>query len=286
LSVPAEVVLPPDSALFHDLHEAARSRRCIFFAGLPGVGKSLLLQQQVLLAHAAGRVVHLLQWDVARGAFETPALLARYPEVDGVTHAAIRRGVGLWVREAVRQWHEGHRGAEHLLIGETPLVGNRLVELAQVHADALEPLLADRERTLFFIPVPTSDVRQAIERSREHELASPRHERETANASLGVLASLWRELERAAASVGAPSGGPGEYDPDLYLEVYRRLLRHRQSRALPIERVLPVSTSPHELDLIESELRADEDDVARIATAIASYPSAELERDVAGWYRS
>jgi hypothetical protein len=180
--LPAEVILPPDSALFDALHQAAQARRCIFFAGLPGVGKSLLVQQQALLAHAAGRVVHLLQWDVARGAFETPALLARYPEVHGVTHPAIRRGVGLWVREAVQRWDATHPAPEHLLVGETPLVGNRLVELAQVHPDAVEPLLADHERTVFFIPVPTRNVRHAIERSRGREMASPRHAREAATA--------------------------------------------------------------------------------------------------------
>jgi hypothetical protein len=257
------VILPPDSALFGALDHAAKARRCIFFAGLPGVGKSLLLQQQALLAHAAGRVVHVLQWDVARGAFETPALLARYPEVDGVTHPA----------------------PEHLLIGETPLVGNLLVELAQAHADPVEPLLADRAQTVFFIAVPTKDVRNAIEQSRERELASPRHAREAANATLGVLASLWRELERAAAHVGVPPGAPGEYDPELYLEVYRRLLRHRHSCALAIERVLPVNASPQELDLVASELRADPDDVARITATLGRYPSAQLEQDVAGWYR-
>jgi hypothetical protein len=128
-------------------------------------------------------------------------------------------------------------------------------------------------------------VRHAIEQSRQRELASPRHAREAANASLGVLASLWRELERAAAFVGSRRGTPGEYDPDLYLEVYRHLLGHRHSRALAIQRVLPVSTSPHELDVIASELRADADDVARITAALASYPKRQLEQDVADWYR-
>jgi hypothetical protein len=283
--VAAEVVLPADSPLFDALQRAGRDRRCIFFAGLPGVGKSLLLQQQALLAHAAGRVVHVLQWDVARGAFETPALLARYPEVDGVTHAAIRRGVGLWVREAVRRWDATHPSPEHLLIGETPLVGNRLVELAQVHSDAVERLLAGKDHTLFFIPVPTKDVRHAIEQSRRQEMANPRHAREAANANLGVLDSLWRELERAAAHLGAPGASPGEYDPELYVAVYRCLLRHRHSCALPIERVLPVNASPQELDPIASELRADTDDVARITAALAGYPDAQLEQDVAGWYR-
>ena len=33
----------------------------------------------------AGRRAHAIQWDVTRAAFETPEILARYPEVEGVT---------------------------------------------------------------------------------------------------------------------------------------------------------------------------------------------------------
>jgi len=99
-----------------------------------------MLQQFALIANEIGRVVHLLQWDVARGAFETPDLLARYPEVNGITHAAIRKAVGLWAREAVWRWERAHGEARHLLIGETPLIGNRLIELAQRREDEVEPL--------------------------------------------------------------------------------------------------------------------------------------------------
>jgi signal recognition particle GTPase len=101
--VPAESILRTGSALLEDLSRAARDDRCVFFAGLPCVGKTLLVQQLALLAHGVGRRVHLLQWDVARLAFETPALLSRYPEVDGVTHAALRKAVGVWVREALQR---------------------------------------------------------------------------------------------------------------------------------------------------------------------------------------
>src|SRR3954471_19004712 len=97
-------VLPQDSELYRRLYAAAVERRCVFFAGLPGVGKSLLLQQLSLIAHEAGRKVSLLQWDVARGSFETPEILARFPEVDGVTHAVIRKAAGLWARGAVATW--------------------------------------------------------------------------------------------------------------------------------------------------------------------------------------
>src|SRR3954451_10462208 len=141
-------VLPPDSELYRRLHAAAVERRCVLFAGLPGVGKSLLLQQVSLIAHEVGRRVSLLQWDVARGPFETPEILARYPEIDGVTHAAIRKAAGLWAREAVGAWdrtHPGRSDGADVLIGEVPLVGNRLIELVQRRDDAAEALLAGEQ---------------------------------------------------------------------------------------------------------------------------------------------
>src|SRR3970040_1198253 len=156
----AEFVLPRESDVFQTLHQAVLERRCVFFAGLPGVGKSLMIQQAALIAHEAGRAVHLLQWGVSRGAFETPGILFRYPEVDGVTHAAIRKAVGLWAREGVRRWDQAHPEDRHLLIGEPPLIAHRLIELAQRRDDGVESLLAGSE-TLFFIPAPSREVRQA-----------------------------------------------------------------------------------------------------------------------------
>src|SRR4051812_13196676 len=133
----AASVLPADSNLYRRLHAAAVERRCVFFAGLPGVGKSLLLQQLSLIATSAGRRVSLLQWDVARGPFERPEILARYPETDGVTHAVIRKAAGLWARGAVAAWDRDHPDAADMLVGEVPLIGNRLIELVQQQADTV-----------------------------------------------------------------------------------------------------------------------------------------------------
>src|SRR4051812_26851378 len=155
-------ILSPDSELYRRLRVAATERRCVFFAGLPGVGKSLLLQQTSLIAQEVGRRVHLLQWDVARGPFETPELLGRYPETDGVTHAVIRKAVGVWARGAVAAWEQAQPDHEDILIGEVPLIGNRLIELVQRQTDEVEGLLAG-EGALFLIPVPSREVRVAIE---------------------------------------------------------------------------------------------------------------------------
>ncbi len=69
----------------------------VFFAGLPGTGKSLLVHQLVHVAAGRGRRVHLLQWDVARPVLEASPAGRRYPLADGVTHAVVRtrrRAVG------------------------------------------------------------------------------------------------------------------------------------------------------------------------------------------------
>src|SRR5215470_10854707 len=113
----------------------------VIVAGLPGTGKSLLVHQLVHVAHGAGRVVHLLQWDVARPVFEASPAGRRYPLDDGVTHAVIRRAAGLWVRDAVADWNERYADDGHLLVGEAPFVGNRFVELAQRIGDRAEGLL-------------------------------------------------------------------------------------------------------------------------------------------------
>jgi hypothetical protein len=144
-----------------------------------------------------GRNVHLLQWDVVRPAFESREILARYPERDGVTHPVVRKAVGRWVREAVVRWHRDHGSSSAMLIGEVPLIGNRLVELAQVHADDAEPLLAGPQ-TLFVTPVPSASVRAAIERARERTSANPVNPRESADAAINVLQELWRDTRMRA----------------------------------------------------------------------------------------
>ena len=296
-------IIPPGSALYGTLHQAARDRRCVFFAGLPGVGKSLLLQQLSLIAGEAGRRVHLLQWDVARGPFETPEILARYPERDGVTHAVIRKAAGLWAREAVGAWEREHADPRDLLIGEVPLIGNRLVELVQRRDDGVEGLLAGAG-TVFLIPVPSREVRRVIEAARVHEMASPTHERERANAVPSLVQALWEEVAAVARELGV-RGGPtpqppphcdgeggqarqergGEFDPEVYAGVYGRLLRHRRAARLDVTEALPVQASVYEADTVDGELLPTSEEVARVMAAVEARPEAEVERAVAGWFR-
>src|SRR5436309_1145639 len=74
VSLPEGVLLSEGSPLLAALSALARDARCVFFAGLPGTGKSLLIHQLAHLAHARGRRIRLLQWDVADDAAYDPAI--------------------------------------------------------------------------------------------------------------------------------------------------------------------------------------------------------------------
>ncbi len=276
--------VPLGPELEGSLARAVDEQRCLFFAGLSGVGKSLLVQQAAIRARDHGRRVHVLQWDATRSAFETPAWLDRFPEVDGVTHPAIRRGVGIWARRGVATWHRQHPDRADLLIGETPLIGNRLVELVHPMADDAEPLLAG-PHTRFLVPTPTNAARREIERARAAEIAAPRHARELANAQPALVSDHWRELRAVARRLridadDAPSG----YDDQVYGEVYLRVLRHRRAQVLRIEQILDVGGSPQDLGEVAGELRAGADDVERIMTTLAQRPTDELAAEVSAWW--
>ena len=279
------LVIPISSTLYEVLKELAQTRRMVFITGLPGVGKSLLIQQLALIAMEDGRKVHLLQYNVAREPFETESNIARYPEVEGVTHPAIRKAVGLWARTAVQRWHEQHPQPEHLLIGELPLIGNRFIELAEKHDDAVEPLLSS-EQARFVIPVPSWEVRAVIEKRRARTIADPQHEWEKLDAPPNVLQALWEEINSLAREIRLTKANPQTpYNPYIYGGVYEALLQHRHTKSLLIDQVLRPAKSVYEMDVVVSQLQATADDVDRTVRLVeSSYTPQELEQAVANWH--
>lgn len=269
------LVIPPDSALHATFAASLACADRVFFAGLPGVGKSLLLQQMALMAAAAGRPVTLLQWDVARQAFESP----RYPLQDGATHSLVIQAVGAWLRWALVQWAAA-RDADELLLGEAPLIGGRFMEIVRPADDAAEALLRD-ERTQFVLPVPSVELRAHIESQRQRSIAAPRHENEAHDAPPDLLRALWRDLNQVAVTLGLTTAGPDDapYSPAIYAAVYGHLLQHRQVEILDLCRPLPATSSVYDgLDSLP-QLRAGPAEAADILAKLVAAPPAER-----AWY--
>ncbi len=269
-------------------------QRLVFFAGLPGTGKSLLIHQLVHLAGGAGRRIHLLQWDVARPVFEASPAGRRYPLAAGVTHPVIRKAAGLWVREALVEWNARYRESEHLLVGETPFAGNRFIELARRLDDGAEALLTAAS-CRFVIAVPSREVRLFLEAERERRAASPLHPREREDAPPHVLRDLWRDLAGIARGLESPAQDPGvdaravPYDPAVYARVYERVLRHRNADTLVHDVILPTEKlSVYDFAVALRDLLPTEAEAERFIGDVErryADPTA-LEAEIARWWET
>lgn len=284
------IVIPTSSRLYEQLERLAGQSQMVYFAGLPGTGKSLLIHQLAHLAAAQGRGVHLLQWDTARPVFEAHPASQQYPVQDGVTHAVIRKACGLWVRQALVRWHREHDRNDAFLIGETPLIGNRFMELAGIVSDAAETLL--RQPTcVFVIPVPAPPIRQFIEVERQRRSTQPLHAHESQDAPPQVLRDLWQELVRIAPRLGVSTSrqqADTTFDPWLYQQVYATLLRYRHIQVMPLDLLLPTTSwSVYDFDIACAFLTPTADDVAHFIEAVErQYPDPQtLQCQMAHWYR-
>jgi hypothetical protein len=282
------MLIAEGSPLFATLTALARDARIVFFAGLPGTGKSLLIRELAHLAHARGRRIHLLQWDVARPVFEASEAGRRYPLDGGVTHGVIRLAVGRWARAAVARWHADHPGSADLLIGETPFIGHRLIELARRVPDDAEPLLASLAAR-FVIPVPSRELRAHLEAERERRTRAPLHPREREDAPPQVLRALWGELLAAAVALGLIHAVDADvpYNPIVYRKVYERLLMRRHTEALGLHTVLPTqAVSAYDVQVPTVDLVPEAQEVARFVREVESrHPDPlALERVIAAWY--
>ena len=282
-------VVQRDRALHDQLARLARDARMVFVAGLPGTGKSLVINQLAHLAAREGRAAHLLQWDVARPVFEASPAGRRHPVVDGVTQPVIRKAVGAWARRAVVAWTAAHPPQEHALLGEAPLIGDRLLDLARPREDEAERLLADGS-CVFAVPVPSAEVRRHVEAERERRAVASRHPREREDAPPHVLRDLWGQLLTAARALGIAAGGDGSpYDAAIYRRVYETLLRHRTTEIVSVDTVLPTAEmSVYEFTVPCADVLPREDEAdALVRETERHYPDrAALAREVDTWWSS
>lgn len=279
----SHLILPPESAIYRKFSQLIDEADLVFFAGLPGVGKSLLLQQLSLMARAGGRRATLLQWDISRQPFETP----RYPLSEGATHPLVIRATGLWLRRALVEWDARAKKPADMLIGEVPLIGGRFMEIARSMADEAEALLSN-ERTQFLIPLPSIEVRALIEARRARSIAAPQHENETHDAPPDLLRALWQDVYRVGVALGLAEDVAGEraYSPAVYEAVYRQLLRHRHTRVLPINEPLQPTASVYEQLAPLPYLQATKAQAEAVLRELeAAMSPAQAIAAMEGWYK-
>jgi hypothetical protein len=285
---PETAAFSPGGSAGQALEAAARQARCAVICGVPGMGKSLLLRELGRIAAELGRTVHRLQWDVARQSFEWADILARYPEIEGSTHPVIRRAAGLWVRYAVSRWWENHPQEQHLLLIEAPLVGGRFIELARQEQDTAETPLAS-PATSFLVPVPSTEVRAAIQAARVSDTAAPRHARDAASAIPVLVDVLWEEVAGAARALGLPEAAagpePSAYSPDLYGALFRQVLRHRHIVEVPVTEIVPEPGSPHEHARQSQELAPEDAEVSSLIGEAEAEGVAQVVSACEAWYR-
>jgi hypothetical protein len=280
-------IFPSDSPNGAEMADTLANCRLIFFAGLPGAGKSLFVRQQAVLAARAGKRVHFLRWDAVRPAFETDAVLQRYPDTDGVTHPVIRKAAGLWARQAIARWQADFPGPDHVLIGELPISGNRLAELVHIHDDDVERLLAG-DLTRFLVPVPTTEVRRVLEAKRQDTSTRPQHPDEARDAPMNILRQVWADTCSKAAALGLVDGddatAANEYDPVTYQRFFQHLLQHRNCRILDVDTVYTAVGSSHELDVPTDELVPSVDEISEVLGSLEATSSIDqIVRSVDAW---
>ena len=283
------IIIPPTSQVYMMLNRLVDNQRIVFLTGLPGVGKSLLLNQLAHLAHFSGHQVYLLQWDILRDAFMTDRIASLFPDIDGITHSVIRRAAGLWVRQAVAQWHQKHLGEKSILIGEAPLIGNRLLELVLPRNDAAESILLEKS-TRFVLPIPSRRIRRLMETARQTSIKNPRNSRELNDAAPEVLKALWRELIRAAMALNIPTppkGSDEDYDPRIYESVYLQVLKHRRYEITRLNITLSThSRSVYTFNMPVEELIPNASEVSHSIEEVEhTYPNLHgLEQEMEEWY--
>ena len=232
-------IIPQSSPIYSQLRKLTDAK-IVIFSGLPGVGKSLYINAFQAIAQNADKEIDMIQWDVARKAFETDYISSYYPMGDGTVHNGLKLIAGLWLMDVVKEWLNFNKKSNSILLIEAPLVGNRFIELMQEQLDDnLENYLSS-ELCQVIVPIPSKKVRTAIEAERQRQVSEDA--KVWSGAKPSVMLMLWKDTCIIANEFGKEidiSGQP-PYDPEIYNYVYSKILKHRNFVPLHIDEIFEV----------------------------------------------
>ncbi len=278
-------IIPTSSLVYKSLEQAAITAKGLVFSGLPGVGKSLYINQFQKIAAAAGRNVTVIQWDIARKAFETPEIAKHFPMGDGVVHNGLKLSVGKWLLNTIKDWLSTNK-KEDLLLIEAPLVGHRFVELAKIQEDPILEEFFKSESFQIIAPIPSKKVRAKIEADRAAQIAEDA--KVWSGAKPSVMLMLWKMICGIANEFGRniPMDGQPPYDPEIYEFVFGEILKHRHFVPLHIDEVFDVNITDEKELHNTGSLAADAATANQLAKDILEkYPTSKsVDEIVDTWY--
>jgi len=283
-----QFIIPKISPVHHKLSALADEARVVIISGLPGVGKSLYINEFYHLVKQKGREISLIQWDQARKAFESDEIFKEFPLVDGQVHNAVKLMAGAWIMDVMKDWITKNKENESVLLIEAPLVGHRFLELV-VESDNkdLEKFLSS-DKTRVVMPIPTVEIRTAIEAAREAQVKDDA--KVWFGAKPSVVKILWKMTCEIAHLLGMDielSEEPA-YDPEVYSYVFQKVLKHRNFEPLIIDEIFKVGEqSESSLHSLESLVASAEEANNYAKSVKANYPSdSEINDIVDNWYNT
>jgi len=279
-------IIPTSSPVYKALEKAAKTAKAVVFSGLPGVGKSLYINQFQLIATTAGKKVTVIQWDIARKSFETPEIAKRFPMGKGVVHNGVKLSVGKWLTDTVKNWLLSATSDKEILLIEAPLVGHRFIELASLQKDLLLEDFFSSDAFQIIAPIPSKKVRAKIEADRKAQISEDA--KVWTGAKPSVMLMLWKMICGIANEFGQtiPMDGQPPYDPAIYEFVFEKILQHRHFIPLHIDEIYPIEVVDEKELHNTGSLAADDATANKYADRIAEqYPDLEeIDSIVNRWY--
>lgn len=281
-------MIPLECELNKQLVQLVNSSSILVVSGLPGVGKSLYVNHLIHIAKHKGKNVTVIQWDIARKAFESDEIANWFPMGEGVVHNGVKLSVGLWLMDVVTEWIKSHDAKLDFLLIEAPLVGHRFIELMNVQEDEQIESFLSSECMKVVVPIPSKKLRDKIEADRRIQVD------ENAVTWMGakhsVMLLIWKDVCEIANLLGLKidTNHQPPYDPQTYEFVFEKVLRHRYFVPLHIDEVFDVEIQ-NEKDLhATGSLQANSILASTYAKQVLqSYPNAkEMDAQVENWFNT
>lgn len=273
-----------NNALMQQLMTLVKEHQMIVVTGLPGVGKSLYLNILNALAQSQGKEVEVIQWDVARKAFETDYIQSIFPMGTATVHNGLKLVAGKWLIEVLVERLQNNQSDRKLLLVEAPLIGHRFVELVHRNTNSELETYLSSEKVKFVVPVPSRKLRKHIEIERSQQVSE--NAKVWSGAKPSVVLALWNHLCEIAVELQCHDNIENrQYDPELYACVYSEILKHRNFEILNIDDVFEIEQKDESHFHFDDSLKAEIKQANKLAKEINDrYSENEINSIVEQWY--